>query len=166
MTAVKPSPRGRHHGVTMLRHLLPLAALLAACMAEPPPAPLPVGDMAAFAATVQPVLDLRCADPSCHGRVDRPLSVYSPGRFRRDPTRTFRLEPLDDDELAANARALAAFALEAGEVARCQVLCKPLAPGAGGCGHAGGVIFASRDEREFRALADWFAALRWTGGGP
>jgi hypothetical protein len=143
--------------------LAALAALASACVVDlPPPEPLPEGDVTEFARTVQPVLDLRCADPSCHARADRPLALYSKGRHRRDPARTFLDEPLDAEELAANARAVAAFALEIAPEDGpdgCLVLRKPLALAAGGCGHAGGEIFSSRDDREYRAVRAWLAAL-------
>jgi hypothetical protein len=143
-----------------------IISLLAACSVEPPPERMPSGDPSSFASGVQPILDARCADPSCHGRVDRPLSIYSPGRYRADPSRTFLREPLTPDELTTNMQALAAFALDAGgDVDRCLVLRKPLAIAAGGCGHLGGEIFASPADREYRTLRHWLAGMS-TGGSP
>jgi hypothetical protein len=136
-----------------------MVLLAAACVEPPPPDAIPEGDLESFAATVQPVLDARCADPTCHGRPERPLRTYSPGRFRADPARTFLDEPLDDAELAANARMVAAFAVDSADVDDCLVLRKPLALAAGGCGHGGGEIFASRDDRELRALRAWLLGV-------
>jgi hypothetical protein len=143
--------------------VLALAVVVAACVSQPAREPLPAGDPEAFAAAVQPVLDARCSDPSCHGRPERPLSIYSPLRYRMDPARRFLSEPLTAAELLANQRSVEAFALasrEAGQAASaCLVACKPLAAAAGGCGHDGGAIFASRDDREYRALEGWLATL-------
>ena len=146
------------------RARLALSLCLAACAPAPPgPQPLPRGDLDTFRASVQPVLDARCADPSCHGRAERPLSLFSPGRRRRDPDVTFTRTPLDDDELAANARVLAAFALEpllSGEpVDACLVLRKPLAVSRGGASHEGGELFGGTDDRDYQTLRDWLAAL-------
>ena len=136
---------------------------LAACAQSPAPEPLPAGDLGSFAETVQPVLDAHCADPSCHGRPERPLAIYSPLRYRLDPARRYLSEALTSQELAANLRSVEAFALAAREAglsaAGCGVLCKPLAERAGGCGHAGGAIFPSADDREYRALESWLAHL-------
>lgn len=124
--------------------------------------PLPVGDPAVFAARAQPVLDRRCAAP-CHAQPDRPLTIYSPGHRRADPARLHFDEPLTADELAANARALAGFALDpltAGEpITSCLVLCKPLSVAAGGCGHLVGPVFASADDRDYRGLRAYLDTL-------
>lgn len=139
--------------------LFPL--LLVGCVVEAgPPTPLPQGDLDAFAANVQPIMASRCSDPTCHGRVDRPLEIYSIGRHRSDPTRVFVEETLTADELADNARNVAVFMLEAASVDECAVLVKPLARAAGGSWHGGGEIFPSRDDREYRAVRAWLGALR------
>ncbi len=144
---------------------LALALALAACAVEPgPPRGLPEGDLGVFAAEAQPVLDRHCADPGCHGRPERPFAIYSPGRHRADPERRFLAEPLSEAELAANARTVAAFALEpllaGAPVDDCLVLRKPLALGAGGCGHEGGASFRGTDDRDYRALRSFLVTLR------
>ena len=84
-------------------------AIVAGCALEPPPpVPLPVGDAAVFVAQAEPVLERHCADATCHADADRAFALYSPGRRRADPERQFLHEPLTADELAANARAVAA----------------------------------------------------------
>ncbi len=138
------------------------AVALAACVVdEPPPAPLAEGDLGVFVAAAQPVLDARCADQTCHGHADRPLALYSPGRRRADPARTFLDEPLTAAEVVANARAVAAFGhgLSSEELDDCLVLRKPLALAAGGAGHAGGAQFAGRDERDYQALRAFLATV-------
>jgi len=138
-----------------------LPALFVGCVVEVgPPTPLPAGDLDVFAASVQPVLAVRCGDPTCHGRVDRPLEIYSAGRHRSDPTRVFLEEALTADELADNARNVAAFTLDVASAEECAVLRKPLALAAGGMWHGGGEIFPSRDDREYRAVLAWLTALQ------
>ena len=134
----------------------PAVALVACALEPPPPVPLPVGDTEVFVSVAQPALDRRCADASCHGDADRPLALYSPGRRRADPARLHLIEPLTAEELDANARAIAALALEplaaGAPIDACLVLCKPLAVPAGGCGHVVGEVFAGTDERDYQAL--------------
>ena len=136
----------------------------AGCTVDTPaPVPLPVGDLAVFVAQAQPALDRRCAAPGCHADGARPFAVFSPGRRRLDPARLHLLEPLTAAELTANARAIAALALEpllAGEpVSACPVLCKPLALAAGGCGHVVGPVFAGPDDRDYVGLAAYLETL-------
>jgi hypothetical protein len=137
------------------------AFAFAGCVEDPGLVSVPRGDVEVFAADVQPVVDARCADPTCHGRPERPLSLYSPGRYRLDPARTFIAEPLTAEELEANARSMAAFAADVapGGVDLCLVLRKPLAVEMGGCGHEGGVAWTSRDDREYRAVRSWLGRL-------
>lgn len=125
-----------------------------------PPVPLPEGDLELFASTVHPVLAAHCGDPSCHGRSDRPLEVYSTGQHRSDPARVFLEEPISQDEVVRNARNVAAFALDATSPDECAVLRKPLARAAGGEWHEGGEIFPSRDDRDYRAVRAWLSSLR------
>lgn len=137
---------------------------LGACAVDPPaPVPMPDGDLAVFAAEAQPVLDRACADPGCHGNAERPLALYSPGRRRADPVRTFLDEPLDDAELLANARAVAAFALDpmldGAPLDECLVLRKPLAVAAGGAGHEGGAVFDGRDDDGYLGLRAFLTTL-------
>ncbi len=143
------------------RALTLFTAVLTGCVVDVgPPVPLPQGDVDAFRATVQPILALRCGDPTCHGRTDRPLEIYSAGRHRSDPSRVFLEEEVSAEEVAANARNVAAFALDAASPDQCAVLTKPLARAAGGQWHGGGEIFPSRDDREYRAVLAWLDNLR------
>lgn len=143
------------------RALWLMPALFVGCVVEAgSPTPLPEGDLEVFAASVQPVLAVRCGDPTCHGRVDRPLEIYSAGRHRSDPTRVFLEEAISSDEIADNARNVAAFTLDTTSAEECAVLRKPLARAAGGVWHGGGEIFPSRDDREYRAVLAWLTSLR------
>ncbi len=107
-----------------------------------------------FAATVQPVLADRCASPSCHGRVERPLALYAPGFFRADPTRTFFDEPLMAAELEHNYAASCVFVTGAPAPAEAALVVKPLA-GAVGVYHGGGAVFAGTADPDYRAVLAW-----------
>lgn len=77
-----------------------LAMFTVGC-AGPDPGTTPVAqpDRAEFATTILPILAERCANPACHGRPERALSLYAPLRFRADATRTWLDEPLTPQEL-------------------------------------------------------------------
>lgn len=126
--------------------------------------PLEVGAMERFTAEVEPVLEERCASGGCHGRVERPLSLYAPGQLRADRERLYLDEPLTAEELAHNARRLAAFA-HGVEAAGSLALRKPLAQEEGGCWHGGGDVFADDTDPGYRAIAGWLATRRGTDGG-
>jgi hypothetical protein len=109
-----------------------------------------VPDEAAFAAEVEPVLERLCANPSCHGRPERPLSVYAPRRFRADPARLFLDEPLTSDEIFANYRSASGFAQGIAAPDDSLLLRKPL----GRAYHAAGTVLFDTDP-EARAIRDW-----------
>jgi len=119
--------------------------------------------LVAFSSITQPVLDTDCASPNCHGRPERPLAIFSPGKYRRDPARTFLNEPLDESELAANAQGVAAFALDpltdGQPIDMCLVLRKPLARAAGGSGHEGGEQYRDTAEPGYQGLRTFLATL-------
>ena len=120
---------------------------------EEPPLP---ADSAMFYERVEPVLALRCANPSCHGSAERPLQVYAVHRHRADPAHIWLDAPLTAAEHAANfdrARAWRTPDPDASLLVR-----KPLDPEVGGASHAGGVQFADREEPDWRALYDWVEA--------
>jgi hypothetical protein len=111
-------------------------------------------DEALFAADVEPVLERHCANPSCHGRDERPLRVYAPMRFRVDRDRLFLDEPLSDDEVRANYESAAGFVATGGDPERSLLLRKPL----GKAWHAPGAVFFEEDPPA-RAIRDWL----WSG---
>lgn len=148
---------------------LSLGALLGVFASGCGPAPsaidLPVGDQAFFAARVDPHLEVRCASAGCHGRPERPLSLYARGQQRADPSRVFLDEPLSEGELRENARRVAAFAL--GRAARDSlVVQKPLAIAAGGVAHGGGDVFVDASDEGCRALVSWLDGRSPDGGVP
>lgn len=112
--------------------------------------PVPRLDEAVFVADVEPVLEARCANPSCHGRPERPLSIFAPHFYREDSTRTFLNEALSDDELRHNYDLSCSFAVGIDFPDDCLLLRKPL----GLAYHGGGVVLDETDP-EARAIRDW-----------
>lgn len=133
-------------------------ALLCACEGPPPGhAPLPVADLELFEAEVQPHLEERCASGGCHGRAERPLSLYARGAHRLDRARLHLDEPVTRFELEENARRISAFALSLRARDSIAVR-KPLAQGAGGLWHGGGDIFLDDTDPSCRAMVEWLDA--------
>lgn len=119
-----------------------------------PESPVPALDRATYADVVQPILERGCSNPSsCHGRADRPLSIYAPRAYRAEPGAVFTDPPLTSDELDSNFDRTRGFAIDNGGGP--ELLSKPLAEGAGGARHEGGDVFQSMDDREYRAIQDW-----------
>lgn len=140
-----------------------LAVLALGCDGPAPGGrPIVVAELGRFAREVEPQLERRCAQGSCHGRADRPFSLYAPGALRRDPARTYLDEPIGADELAANAERVAAFAVDGGSLADCLVLRKPLAVSAGGVWHGGGDVFEDASDPAYEAIRDWLELCRAT----
>ena len=118
---------------------------------------LPEPSLDVFVAAVEPLLVMRCGNPSgCHGREDRPFALYAPRANRIDPASVFLDEPLSERESLANYWRSVAFGVRVDD-AEPLLLSKPLARSAGGSAHRGGPIWVSRDEREYRVLAAWLA---------
>ena len=114
-------------------------------------------DRAQYEAEVQPILATRCGSPSCHGRADRPWSLYSPGHYRADPARTHLDEPLSAAELEANFARACVF-VDVDDPAASELVTEPLDHYAG-VSHGGGVIFEGTSERDYRII------VRWIEGG-
>jgi hypothetical protein len=146
-----------------------LALLLFAACEGPAPGrePLPMADLARFEAEVQPHLALRCASGGCHGRPERPLSLFAPGAHRLDRERLHLDEPLSRAELEENARRTSAFALVPHARGSLMVQ-KPLAQAAGGLWHGGGDVFLDESDPSCRALVSWLDArsVPTDGGAP
>lgn len=136
----------------------------AACGPEPAVHSIPIGDLATFEAEVMPYLSERCASGGCHGDPDRPLSLYSPGAHRADPTRRSLDEPLDAAELLANARRVRAWALTA-QASESLMVRKPLAASVGGVWHGGGDVFVDEHDAACRALVAWLDSSPPPDGG-
>lgn len=145
----------------MKRLLILTIFIVAGCgVASMEDEPLPPLDYEEFVRQVQPILGYGCANPSCHGNEQRPLSIYAPQAYRFDPTQVFTLSPLTDGELRENYERARSFAVDTG--AGPLLLTKPLAEEAGGARHLeGGDIFYSIEERDYRILEAWI----YGGGG-
>ena len=144
-----------------------LMILLSGCVLDPGTAPLPEGDPATFVDSVQPVLSARCANPACHGTVDRPFPVFAPGLHRLDPDERYLDTPLSEHELDRNQSAAEAMLASFAAAADSPLLTKPLAPARGGSDHSGGVQFADPTEAEYLALLHWAdAAIDATADTP
>lgn len=138
-----------------------VGALFCGCIGSPESSDeIPVLDFASFESDVQPILGERCGNPSCHGRADRPFSIYSAGRYRADPDRTFFDEPLTPEELTRDFARACGFAVGIRAPEDCLLLTKPLAVRAGGVGHLGGDVWSDRRETEYRVVETWLATAR------
>jgi hypothetical protein len=135
------------------------AALLAAeCVVGPGLGrPLTPADLGRFAAEAQPAL-ASCANPSCHGRPERPLALYAPGLHRADPSRRWLDEPLTEAELAANLERVLPF-VDPGDPVRSTLVQKPLDPARGGVPHRGGVQWEDPADPGCADVIAWIAAL-------
>jgi hypothetical protein len=130
--------------------------LLSGCVAADEVEPLPLGGgLALFAEQAQPVFAARCANPSCHGSAERPLSLFAPHRYRQDPDRVYVDEPLTEDELRHNFLQTAAFTSSCTDASQCLLLTKPLAVEAGGSGHANIEIFMDTSDYDYQRLSSW-----------
>jgi hypothetical protein len=126
--------------------------------------PLRMGLLEVFVQSVAPHVEARCAQGGCHGRPERLLSLYAPGVHREDPERRYLDEPLSPEELAENARRLAAFA-QVPDPRDSLLLCKPLARSAGGCWHGGGDNFHDDTDPAYGALLGWMRDAPPPDGG-
>ncbi len=146
-------PRGR----AVTRALVPLlAASLGACsFPEIGEEPLVLLDREAFEAEVQPVLEARCANPSCHGRPERPLSTFAPGRYRASAGDTYADTPLTPAELTRNYLSSCALAAYEGRPEDALLVAKPLAAVHY---HGGDAVFAGDRDTDYRTLVAWIAA--------
>lgn len=113
-------------------------------------------DRGVYEASIEAILQVRCANPSCHGRVDRPFSMYTPGRFREQAERVFLDEPLSEAEKDHNFWTANTFANLGPEPAAQRVLVqKPLGTA---LHHEGGAVFSSEKEGDARRLITWIEA--------
>lgn len=129
--------------------------LLVACVTGPGSIELPEADTAEFYATVEPELGASCANPSCHGSVDRPFEVYAVHYHRADPDDTYVDAELSEEEHQLNFDRARAF-LAPSDPAQSLLLLKPLDPAEGGLVHGEElVVYLDRSDPGWIALADW-----------
>lgn len=108
-------------------------------------------DREVFATEVLPILVEGCANPSCHGRPERGLSLYAPRRFREDPARTHLDEPLTAEELEHNFYATTAL-VDAADPDGSLLLAKALGARVY---HGGGAVLESVNDARYRAIRAW-----------
>lgn len=138
-----------------------LALALVSCSSQEGTISVPLLDRATFARDVQPVLAARCANPTCHGRPERGLSIYAPLEWRRDPSRTFVSEALTQEELDHNYAASCALASVPSPDENALLARKPLGATVG-VYHGGGVVFDGPTDEAYRTIIRWIAR----GEGP
>lgn len=133
-----------------------LLVAMSACVPGPQTdVALAPASFAMFEAKVHPVLERRCANPTCHGDPARPLELYGTQQHRLDPLRLHLDEPVSQEELQLDFQRSRAFFDEDGDPSRCHLLTKPLAESAGGSKHSGGAQFEDAHEEEYQTLLEW-----------
>jgi hypothetical protein len=138
--------------------------LLSGCVGSEDLESLPLGGgLESFGAQAQPALATRCANPSCHGSAERPLSLFATHRYRQIPEQVYVDAPLTEDELRHNFLQAAAFALDCAEASQCLLLTKPLDVAAGGSGHANIKVFMDTSDYDYQRLRSWIE-LALAGG--
>lgn len=147
--------------------LLAAGATFGACVDGPGEStPLPEADFELFVASAQPVLELRCGTPSCHGDAMRPFEVYAPHSHRLDPADDFLDTPLTEEELLRGFDEARAFLTDVDVPEDSLLLRKALHPDAGGAVHAGGVQFLDATDSGYQGIYEWVAdALQGGAGG-
>jgi len=118
-------------------------------------AELPAADYALFVENVQPILAEDCGNPSCHGDPRRPLALFAVRRHRLDEQEVYRDTPLTEEELQHNHARATAFLVDLERAEDSLLLSKPLAPEAGGAGHAGGAQFSDTADWGYAQLLGW-----------
>lgn len=124
------------------------------------PRPLAHLDEPYFRCKVQPILTKSCAAFTCHGDANRYFHVFARNRLRVTGTEKDRNAQLRSSERAANFEAARAM-VDTGDVDSSLLLLKPLESTAGGYYHrgaeifGGGNVFPSRDDPDFKVMADW-----------
>jgi hypothetical protein len=139
-----------------------IAVVLLGCVSGPGGSgALSTPNLEVFISEVQPILNARCANATCHGDPARPLEIYGVQNHRLDPGDVYLDGDLSMRELWLNYIGARAFVDELtwsdDDADDCALLTKPLAPAAGGSEHTGGVQFFDKEEIEYQALRDWIA---------
>ncbi len=158
-----------------MRRGLVLMVLVVACsqsdLSDPaPPAQL---DEAYFRCKVQPVLVARCSFLACHGDPGRPYRLFARQQLRLGVQARDRGIALTEAETRANYSATVELALEGlGDRSDPLLLAKPLDEDGGGYFHRGREMyrgpdaFASREDADYKTLADWTTGAKADPGCP
>ncbi|HQY60139.1 MAG: hypothetical protein IPF92_16725 [Myxococcales bacterium] len=122
-----------------------------------------VGGRELFAADVAPLLERQCLGAPCHGvapGAEARGEVVNWSQFHVRTTSDGRIADMDAAYSVAKARI---NTVERAELS--TLLRKPLAQGAGGLLHKGGVSFARRDDPDYQRILAWIAAESEGGEG-
>lgn len=146
--AARGQPEARHRWA----HWALLVVFGPACadQLEPAAVALPALDRASFDVDTGPLLATRCGDALCHGRADRPFVLFSVGRHRMDPAKTFLSTPLDATERDRNFNSTLGFVDHVAPHST-TLLRKAL----GQMGHKGGAVFEAPSDTPMVAIAAW-----------
>jgi len=132
-----------------MKRLIVVAVVIAGCAGQGDPVVLPAADVTAYTASVHPIMEARCATLDCHGDPGRPLRLYAETGLRASDD--LRGQPIDPDELDADARAL--IAVDPDPVGRPSlILSKPLA---GIVDHVGGDQWDTASDPQYVCVAGW-----------
>lgn len=110
-------------------------------------------DATLFDSHVQPILEARCGNPTCHGSASRALSIYSVLNWRADPEDTFRHDALTEEEMLHNFSVSSALSSEGDTPDETLFLRKTLGEAAETFHEPGGVL--SERHRDFLVLRTW-----------
>ncbi|NUN15417.1 MAG: hypothetical protein HUU55_17470 [Myxococcales bacterium] len=137
--------------------LVPVLLLSAACVSGPGESRYieAAADYELFVEHVLPVLADRCANPSCHGNVDRPLQLFAVHQHRVDPSMVFSDLPLTEEEIRLNYQRSLVFVSYQTSIEQCPLISKPLAVSAGGVWHGGGAQFYEADDPQCDVIRTW-----------
>jgi len=113
-----------------------------------------------FERTVLPLIETRCAATACHGVAEDAEARGEVIEWKHFHVRVARGRVIDPHAAYDNVRARIDTS---GIPDLSSFLRKPLPPARGGTIHAGGAVFASRDDPAYRAVRDWIAEE--DGGG-
>ena len=143
-------------GIAALFGLSALTGSLSACVESPGQREMVLfDDFDGFVTRVQPILDRSCANPSCHGNVERPLEIFSVHQHRIQADEIFMDTPLSERELWRNFERVCSFLVDFDDPAECALLEKPLAIEAGGGAHVGGTQFFDESNQDYQELLSW-----------
>ena len=139
----------------------PSLLLACGCVGGSGSAPLPAaGSVESFAEWAQPVFAARCANPSCHGNAERPLSLYAVHRHRMNRDEVYLDAPLNDEELEHNLVQASLFVVDIDEPSQSLLLTKPLGD------HAGVSVFIDSADYDYLRLHAWIETVLEAGGVP
>lgn len=107
-----------------------------------------------FEVEVGPLLASKCGDSACHGRPQRPFTLFATGARRQDPIETHLKTALKPTEVNANYAATLGF-IDSLQPRHTTLLKKSV----GLLGHGGGPTFEAFSDPAPRAIAAWLTGM-------